>query len=69
MVNKCCVSHCTGNSKNQKEHVFKFPHDEEMKNKWLRAIRRQNLQVANHTVVSHIFLHISSNFLISTFSQ
>lgn len=39
----CVVPGCKGNYKSgPKVHVFGFPKDGELANKWLRAIRREN---------------------------
>lgn len=59
MVLKCCVPNCKGNyDKDRKVHVFKFPKDEVMRNKWLRAIPRQNYTVSNYSVVSTNILFV-----------
>ena len=39
----CCVPNCRGNYRNgPKVNVFGFPRDEELKKKWVHAIRREN---------------------------
>ncbi|XP_067014179.2 uncharacterized protein [Anabrus simplex] len=54
MVLKCCVPKCKGNYDNDnKVHVFKFPKDEVMQQRWLRAIPRQDYRVTNYSVVCH----------------
>ena len=39
----CCAPNCKGNYHNgPKVHVFGFPSDENLKRKWINAIRREN---------------------------
>nr|CAH7742419.1 unnamed protein product [Callosobruchus chinensis] len=56
MFNKCCVPSCTGNylSNGSKVHIFKFPKDQDFREKWLQAIHRENFQISEHSVVCHL---------------
>lgn len=43
MLYKCCVPQCRGNyDSTRKVRVFRFPHDEELCRKWVRAVPREN---------------------------
>lgn len=56
MVNKYCVPGCNGNysaDDTSKVHVFKFPTNEEVKQKWLTALRRKNFVSSKHSVMCH----------------
>nr|CAH7748853.1 unnamed protein product [Callosobruchus chinensis] len=58
MGNKCCVPNCTGNYKSSgsKVHnIFKFPKDQYLREKWLRAIHRENFQISEHCGMSSSF--------------
>lgn len=63
----CCVPGCRGNYSKTKEtseervSVFKFPTDVALRNKWIRAIPRANLEVSNNTVVCE--KHFSQQFI------
>jgi hypothetical protein len=49
MVNKCCIPRCSGNyATGEKVHVFKFPKDDNMREKWLKAIHRENFKISEH---------------------
>jgi hypothetical protein len=49
MVNKCCVPRCSGNyATGEKVHVFKFPKDDNMREKWLKSIHRENFKISEH---------------------
>lgn len=66
MPNKCCVPRCRGNYKNgSKVRIFRFPKDEELRQKWIRAIPRENFLPTENTRVSSssvfFFLHIPFN--------
>ena len=51
--NKCCVPRCKGNYSNGPEvHAFKFPADEELKKKWIYAIRRDDFVPTQYSKVS-----------------
>lgn len=53
MPNKCCVPRCRGNYKNgSKVRIFRFPKDEELRQKWIRAIPRENFLPTENTRVS-----------------
>nr|CAH7713614.1 unnamed protein product [Callosobruchus chinensis] len=56
MVNKCCVPNCAGNYKSSvsKVYIFKFPKDQDLRERWLRTIHRENSQISEHSVVSHL---------------
>nr|CAH7765638.1 unnamed protein product [Callosobruchus chinensis] len=56
MVNKCCVPNCTGNynSSGGKVQIFKFPKDQDLREKWLHAIRRESFQISEHSGVCHL---------------
>lgn len=65
MVLKCCVPNCKGNyNRDNKVHVFKFPADEVMKQRWLHAIPRQNYTVTNYSVVSYYHYYYYYHFII-----
>lgn len=52
MPQKCCVPGCNGNYKNgPKVHVFGFPKDVNLRQKWLKAIPRDNFEPTNNTKV------------------
>ncbi|XP_047101298.1 uncharacterized protein LOC124720074 [Schistocerca piceifrons] len=54
MVNKCCVPRCSGNYNwNNKVHTFKFPRDDDMRRKWLSAIKRDGFIPTKYSVVCH----------------
>ena len=49
----CCVPNCKRNYRNgPKVTVFKFPDDQDMKEKWVHAIKRKNLYPSNTSKVS-----------------
>jgi len=53
MPDRCCVPRCKDNYDNgPKVHVFKFPSDEALKQKWLYAIRRDNFVPTRNNKVS-----------------
>lgn len=52
MPQKCCVPGCNGNYKNgPKVHVFGFPKDASLRQKWLKSIPRDNFEPTNNTKV------------------
>nr|CAI5840195.1 unnamed protein product [Callosobruchus analis] len=69
MVNKCCVPNCTGNyrSSGRNVHIFKFPKDKDLREKWLRSIHRENFQISDHSVVCH--LHFVETDILHTTSE
>jgi hypothetical protein len=59
MVLKCRVPNCKGNyTKDNKVDIFKFPKDEVMRLKWLRAIPRHDFNITNYSTVSIIIIII-----------
>jgi len=53
MPDRCFVPRCKGNYDNgPKIHVFKFPSDEALKQKWIYAIRRDDFVPTRHSKVS-----------------
>nr|CAI5839421.1 unnamed protein product [Callosobruchus analis]CAI5839423.1 unnamed protein product [Callosobruchus analis] len=69
MVNKRCVPNCTGNYKSsgRNVHIFKFPKDKNLREKWLRSIHRENFQISDHSVVCH--LHLVETDILHTTSE
>lgn len=74
MVNKCCVPGCVGNyDAENKVHIFKFPADEDLRIKWLQAIKRDNFIPSKHSVVSsfhfkpYILTKVLGRVVIGTF--
>ncbi|KAH9383528.1 hypothetical protein HPB48_025100 [Haemaphysalis longicornis] len=58
MPNKCCVPRCRGNYKNgSKVRIFRFPKDEELRQKWIRAIPRENYLPTENTRVCELHFH------------
>ena len=54
MPYKCCVPGCTGNYKSGPKVIcFSFPSDAEEKEKWLRAIHRDDFTVTKHSKVMY----------------
>nr|CAI5834601.1 unnamed protein product [Callosobruchus analis] len=55
MVNKCRVPNCTGNYKSSctSVHIFKFPKDQDLREKRLRAFRRETTKISDHFAVCH----------------
>lgn len=53
MPRTCCVVGCqTGYKSNtEKMSTFSFPKDEELKNKWIKAIPRQHFKISNNSAV------------------
>ena len=52
MPYKCCIPGCKGNYKiGPKVAVFSFPSDDLLKQKWRRAIPRENFDVTKHSRV------------------
>lgn len=52
MPQKCCVPGCNGNYQNgPKVSVFGFPKDVSLRQKWLKAIPRDNFEPTNNTKV------------------
>ena len=69
MVNTCCVPSCNSGYKSNKNPdqvaLFKFPKDESLKNKWIKAITRKNWTVINsHRVCAKHFSE--SDFQVSS---
>jgi hypothetical protein len=59
MVLKCRVPNYKGNyTKDNKVHIFKFPKDEVMRLKWMRAIPRHDFNITNYSAVSIIIIGI-----------
>ena len=53
MVFKCCVPHCKGNyNKDFKAHVFGFPKDDGLKQRWIAAIPRKHFMPTDYSKVS-----------------
>lgn len=54
MPNKCSVPRCNGNYENNgpRVHIFSFPRDETLSNKWLRAIKRDHFKPSKNSRVS-----------------
>nr|CAI5849772.1 unnamed protein product [Callosobruchus analis] len=69
MVNRGCVPNCTGNYKSsgRNVHIFKFPKDEDLHEKWLRSIHRESFQISDDTVVCH--LHFVETDILHTTSE
>ena len=61
MVNTCCAPNCKGNYKTgPKVSLFRFPKDEELKQKWLDFLKREKEFVPTDTHrVSVLLLNIS----------
>ena len=58
MPYRCCVPRCNGNySSSSKVTVFGFPKEEEMKKKWLNAIKRKDFEPSPSSKVSVCFYH------------
>lgn len=56
MPRKCCVPACKGNYSNgPKVSVFTFPANKELRQKWLKAICRDDFVPTKQSVVSHIY--------------
>lgn len=52
MPSACVVPRCKGNyKKGPKVHVFGFPTDSDCKEKWIRAIRRENFFPSKYSKV------------------
>lgn len=73
MVYKCCVPNCCASKKRDEENkenassisVFRFPSDQTMREKWIKAIPRSHFRPSeNHRVCSHHFA--SSDFVTLT---
>lgn len=57
MPNTCCVTNCNGNyNAENKVCIFSFPKDEELLQKWIKAIPRENFVVTKNTKVSYFIL-------------
>ncbi|CAH1101789.1 unnamed protein product [Psylliodes chrysocephalus] len=55
MVLKCCVPMCRGNYDSEnKRHIFKFPKDTELIEKWVFSIPRENFVPSKYSAVCHI---------------
>jgi len=53
MLDRCFVPRCKDNYDNgPKVHVFKFPSDEALKQKWIYAVRRDDFAPTRHSKVS-----------------
>ena len=72
MPYKCCVPKCKSNylteerEKKEKVSIYRFPPDEEEKNKWIKAIPRANLAVNNNTrVCRYHWPADSTTFIVS----
>lgn len=54
MPSRCCVTGCKGNydSTNEKVSVFKFPSNEELSEKWMKAIPRKDFKATKSSRVS-----------------
>ncbi|CAN7946523.1 unnamed protein product [Ixodes pacificus] len=60
MPYKCCVPKCQGNyDEGSKVQVFSFPKDENQRQRWLRAIPRQDYEVTTGSVVCALHFHDS----------
>ena len=52
MGRKCCVTNCNGNyDKDTKVATFRLPQDAAEKERWIKAIPRDNIPDSNNTVV------------------
>lgn len=59
MPRKCCVPACKGNYSNgPKVSVFTFPANKELRQKWLKAICRDDFVPTKQSVVSPIVIFI-----------
>ncbi|KAH8019855.1 hypothetical protein HPB51_022827 [Rhipicephalus microplus] len=55
MPYKCCVPQCRGNyDSTRKVRVFRFPHDEELCRKWVRAVPRENFSPTQYSRVCEL---------------
>ncbi|XP_076053922.1 uncharacterized protein LOC143032780 [Oratosquilla oratoria] len=55
MPNKCCVPHCKGNYQTGPQvSAFSFPNDEDLRARWLRAIRRADFTPTRQTKVCEL---------------
>ncbi|XP_049269019.1 uncharacterized protein LOC119382267 [Rhipicephalus sanguineus] len=55
MPNKCCVPQCRGNyDSTYKVRVFRFPQDDELRRKWLRAIPRDSFIPSQYSRVCEL---------------
>ena len=57
MGKKCCVPNCTSGyaTSNDKRTQFSFPREEDLKTKWIAAIRRKDFVVSSKTTIEDIF--------------
>jgi hypothetical protein len=64
MPRKCCVPACKSNysSESEKVTVFRFPKDENLKQKWIRCIHRHNFKPNTQSVVC--IHHFDPTFVI-----
>lgn len=55
----CSVPACRGNyDKDNKVHVFSFPTDKDLREKWVRAIPREDFVVSKNSKVHKNFLNL-----------
>ena len=54
MPNKCCVYGCNSNYASTKERysTFKFPRDDDLREKWIRKIPNKDLKATKYSYVS-----------------
>ena len=53
MGKKCCVPKCTSGyaTSSERRTQFTFPRDEELRNKWIAAIRRKDFVLSSNTTI------------------
>ena len=53
MVNKCCVFNCRSNyiGQEQRNAVFTFPADVDMRNRWIKFVNRKDWQPSSSSVI------------------
>lgn len=69
MPSSCCVVYCTSGYKSNTEKVssFVFPKIKALKEKWLKAIPRENFVVSDRTVVCE--KHFTEDQIIRTWES